>query len=127
VRREETLRGRGAFSALYREGFRLEGKVIRCFFRCEEGAGASVRAGFSVSGRQCGAVMRNRLKRLMRAAFDAEKSVIGTRVPQGRITALFVYRGSQTKPADRLHLQDIRPDMEQFCRALAAAKQGHRP
>jgi ribonuclease P protein component len=126
VRREETLRGRGTFSALYRDGSRLDGEVIRCFFRCEEGAGASVRAGFSVSGRLFGAVMRNRMKRLMRAAFDAERDVVDGRPFEGRLTAVFVYRGSRAKPAERLKMQDVRQDMQRFCRTLAAAKPGAR-
>jgi ribonuclease P protein component len=114
------------FSALYREGSRLDGDSMRCFFCCEEGAGASVRAGFSVSGRLFGAVMRNRLKRLMRAAFDAERSALDARSTPGVLTVVFVFRGSRGRPADRLSLQDIRPEMAEFCRRLSVAKPGAR-
>jgi ribonuclease P protein component len=127
VKRVETLRGRGVFSALYRDGSRLEGESMRCFFRCEEGAGASMRAGFSVSGRLFGAVVRNRLKRLMRAAFDAERGVIDARTSDGSLTIVFTFRGSNRKPAERLTLQDIRPEMAEFCRRISTVKPGVRP
>jgi ribonuclease P protein component len=92
---------------------------MRCFFRFEEGAGAGLRAGFSVSGRLFGAVMRNRLKRLMRAAFDAERDVIDARRTGGRLTVVFVFRGSRDKSAERLGMNDIRQEMAGFCRRIA--------
>ena len=96
---------------------RLEGDLLRLFFRSVRGAGTQVRAGFSVSARIFNAVSRNRIRRLLRGAFEVE----GPRV-QARAKALgcalellFVYKGSKSLSPNRLRLSDVLQEMTELC------------
>jgi len=123
VRKEETLRGRGSFQALYRSGRRFDGEVLRCFFRWEIGAGTPVRAGFSISAKKYNAVKRNRARRLMRAAFDLEREGL-TGVAEkagGALSVLFVYGGGKEMEQVRFVFESIRGDMNSICRKICTA------
>jgi ribonuclease P protein component len=123
VRKAETLRGRGAFQLLYRSGRRIDGEVLRCFFRWETGAGTQVRAGFSVSAKKYNAVKRNRAKRLMRTAFDLERATLaGAAERAGRgLSLLFVYTGTRVPVPGRFTLDPICIDLGSLCRKVCAA------
>ena len=122
MRKAETLRGRGSFQSLYRSGRRIDGEVLRCFFRWETGAGTLVRAGFSISAKRYNAVKRNRAKRLMRAAFDLERARwLRTAEAAGRrLSVLFVYSGTREATPEHFTLEPIRMDLGSLCRKVSA-------
>jgi ribonuclease P protein component len=120
VKKEETLRGRGAFSSLFEQGTKLDSGLLRCFFRYERGAGTPLRAGFSVSSRTFNAVKRNRIRRLMRAAFDAEAAPLRSAAGSGVISMAIVFRGRPGYRVERLPLAAVRNDMRVLCRECAA-------
>jgi len=122
VRKAETLRGRGAFQSLYRYGRRIDGEVLRCFFRWETGAGTLVRAGFSISAKRYNAVKRNRAKRLMRAAFDLERAPLtGAAETAGKpLSVLFVYSGAGKPAPEHFTLEPIRTDLGSLCRKVSS-------
>ena len=119
MKKKETLRGRGAYSSLYERGTRVDGQLLRCFFHMERGAGTPLRAGFSVSSRTYNAVKRNRIRRLMRAAFDAEGDALRERAREGRLSLLFVFKGRQGVLVERLALKAVRVDMAMLLRDCA--------
>jgi len=120
MKKGERLRGRGVFTSLYESGRSLQGELLRCFVRIDTGAGTPIRAGFSVSSRSFNAVRRNRVRRILRAAFDAERANL-TRAAvnaERRISMLVVYRGRSGLPVERLQLADVRSDMAAFSRKI---------
>lgn len=121
MKKEETLRGRGSFAAVLETGERIDGELVRCFFRVDRGAGTRVRAGFSVSRRMQNAVRRNRIRRLMRAAFDAECGRLRSSVGGGSLEIVFVFKGKKGTVVERLGLGQMQSDMAALCRRCAAA------
>ncbi|MEW6510403.1 MAG: ribonuclease P protein component [Bacteroidota bacterium] len=120
MKKEETLRGRGAFARVYEEGIRIEGEILRCFARYEQGNGRALLAGFSVPAKRFNAVRRNRLRRLMRAAFDTESEVLQAAAAGGRLSVVFVFKGRQGIAAERLGVAQVSKDMESLCRRCVA-------
>ena len=122
MKKGERLRGRGVFTSLYESGRSLQGELLRCFVRIDTGAGTPIRAGFSVSSRSFNAVRRNRVRRILRAAFDAERTNLthAAMSADRRISMLVVYRGRSGLPVERLRLADVQPDMVAFSRKISA-------
>ena len=123
MRKAETLRGRDYFKVLYRSGRKVDGEVVRCFFRWETGAGTRVRAGFSVSARRYNAVRRNRAKRLMRAAYDRERDMLaGAAETAGdSLNVLFIYNGGKGTRQAPFRFDRVSMDMNSLCRKVCAA------
>jgi ribonuclease P protein component len=121
VKKEETLRGRGSFAAVLETGDRIEGELVRCFFRFDREAGTRLRAGFSVSRRMQNAVRRNRVRRLMRAAFDAESAPLRASVGGGSLAIVFVFKGKKGTVVERLGLGQMQSDMATLCQRCASA------
>jgi len=122
VNKAETLRGRGAFASVYAGGTKLEGTVLRCFFRIDRGAGTLLRAGFSVSSRNFNAVQRNRIRRLMRVAFDGEAGWLRRAVGADRCVAMvFIFKGRKGFAVTQLKLEQVRTDISSLCRRCATA------
>ena len=113
---------------MYRTGRRLDGDVVRCFFRWERGAGTPVRAGFSVSAKLFNAVRRNRARRVMRSSFAAERrALLGVQEGAARaLTVLFVYRGRRGVTAGPPDAAGIRGDIARMCTTLRATMEKER-
>ena len=73
--KEERLRRQREIDDVYRRGRRWSGKYLRIHVR-PNGLDRS-RFAVSVPGRLCGAVERNRWKRLLRESFRLNKAAIG--------------------------------------------------
>jgi len=71
----ERLTRQKDIDACYRQGRRFAGRILRIHVRASELPVA--RLAISVPGRVCGAVQRNRWKRLLREAFRLNKPEIG--------------------------------------------------
>jgi len=113
---------------MYRTGRRLDGDVVRCFFRWERRAGTPVRAGFSVSAKTFNAVGRNRTRRVMRASFAAVRPALVAACgnPPGALTLLFVYRGARRAGSGRPDAAKIRDDIARMCGSLCATVEKER-
>ncbi len=119
----ETLRGQGAFDALFAAGRRANAALVRCLFRFDPGPAGCLRVGFSVP-RRCGtAVRRNRVRRLMREAFRVEKEGFRRALREaGRsVSLLFVFRGSRECAEGPLSMTVIHRDVVELCRAVSEA------
>ncbi len=86
MRRERRLRRRADFAAVYRSG-RVEGNRL-LVVRVRPGPEGPARFGFAVSKVVGGAVVRNRIKRRLRAACDTLRVAEGLDIVVGaRVTA----------------------------------------
>ncbi len=122
MKKEETLRGPRAFTDLMTGGDSLDGELMRCWFRTGSGEGPPLVAGFAVSSRRYSAVRRNRLRRLMRAAFDGEHDGLVTALNASgkNLAMVFLFKGRRGLDERRLGLEPVRRDLAALCRSVAA-------
>jgi hypothetical protein len=103
----------------------VEGNLVRCFFLLERGSGPGLRLGYSVPGRVLHAVRRNRVRRLMRAAFARERETLDVAIENTTTTVslLFQYEPKSRIDVRRLMLPMVRTDIAALCRTVAATLQ----
>jgi len=103
-------------------GQRFEGVLLRCFILKDPTVSAGIRFGFVVPSRKFNAVMRNRLKRLMRESVAGQwPAWVGTLVRAGKgLDVVVFYKGSGTRLSRRVQLRDVDLDLERI-RSNAAA------
>jgi ribonuclease P protein component len=108
----------GDFDRVYRQGRSQASRflVVYVFPRAD---GADPRLGLSVSRKVGGAVDRNRVKRLLREAFDAEAPAI----PAGH-DVVVVARPEARGLADREGLEGMRRELAALLAAAPAANGG---
>lgn len=110
------LRGHDAFGDVLRHGSLVHGHWIRCYVRIEQHETASpergiaVRFGFAVPKKiASSAVLRNRIKRLMRETVRLEKETLWNGLERQKKTATIVVMLRRHDPAllKKLSLTDI--------------------
>jgi len=91
----ETLSGFGAFTRVIARGIRYEKKPLKAYVSISKSSHSLVRVGYAVTKGVRKSVLRNRLKRLMREAFQANKGDILRRLKtQTEIEIVFMYTGN---------------------------------
>ena len=100
---------------------------MRCLWMVREAERGSLRVAFVVPGRLASAVRRNRVRRLMRAAFDRERDTIVTQIHlQGiGLWLLFLFRPRSPADLRRLSLADVHPDIAALCRDVRGMLRDH--
>lgn len=122
LKKQEILRGRGAFQRVFEGGRRLDGRLVGCIYSVSPATHGAVVAGFVVSSKHLNAVRRNRVRRLLREAFRRSSPELG-RATEGTgrsVELLLVYRPRQRTETDRLTVRDVLPDVASACRTIAA-------
>ena len=78
LRKHEILRGRKSFSKLFSSGNKLAEQAVQCFYQIENSDTETNRVvvGFAVSKKIGKAVVRNRIKRLMRESYRLNKYIL---------------------------------------------------
>lgn len=78
--------------------------------------------GYAVSSRLYNAVRRNRVKRLMRAAFAGEAGALASALAGSgsSVRLLFVFKGGKGVDVDRLKLLRVQKDIVGLSRTVAA-------
>jgi ribonuclease P protein component len=106
------------FDRVFRQG-RSQANRVLVLYAFPRGAEAEPRLGLSVSRKVGGAVERNRVKRLLREAFEAEAA----RVPAGHDVVL-VARPAAREVAERDGLDGLRAALAELLDHVAARAAG---
>lgn len=96
LRKNEILRGRNTFSKVFSSGNKMVDKYITCFYQLENSDTETnrVMVGFAVSKRIGKAVVRNRIKRLMRESYRLNKHILlDTPSPNNFIASIILMYG----------------------------------
>lgn len=98
LRKNEILRGRNTFSKVFSSGNKLVGRNIVCFYQVENNDTETnkVLVGFAVSKKTGKAVVRNRIKRLMRESYRLNKHILlDTPSPNNFIASIILMYGKK--------------------------------
>lgn len=129
-RKQESLRGRGAFRDVYTRGERIEGKFVRCFVIKANTAASPdsprVVIGTSVSRTVKSAVERNRIKRFVRESYRTHKSILyGTAEHRSSsMKILFVFPARRSDTGRRPSYREIESDIVQIIGAIDTLNDG---
>jgi ribonuclease P protein component len=107
--RDERLRKRSQFTAVQGRGKKLHTENFLVFVLGRRETLAPTRLGITVSKKVGGAVVRNRVKRLLREAFRHRKALF-----PGGLDVVFIAK----QVAASVELEDVLREMEKLCRKL---------
>lgn len=121
MNKKDILRGRILFKRVAQEGKRIHGRFIRCAYLLEPDAKVGVQVGFKVFARTMNAVRRNRVRRLMREAFEQERIVVDDAVNEAGVAARIIlfYKGDDELDVRRMRLLHMLEDVRGICKRLA--------
>jgi ribonuclease P protein component len=107
--RRERLRKRAQFTAIQGRGKKLHTEHFLVFILPQADSLAPARLGITVTKKVGGAVVRNRIKRLVREVFRRQKTLF----PKG-LDLVFVAK----QTAARTELAEVARELEKLCRRL---------
>lgn len=115
LRKNEILRGRKNFQKVFAGG-KLNSNLLTCFYVIEKQKdyrANPIRVGFTLSRKIRGAVVRNRLKRLMRESYRLNKNILDLKAVENfQISILFIFK---KHPLDKkIKLEEVRNEVVQF-------------
>jgi len=116
----ETLRGFGTFTRVIARGKRYEKQPIKAFVCSTLSINTSLRIGYTVTKKIRKASQRNRLKRLMREAFRANKEGYRTIVKTGTMSEIiFMYNSSIKTAPKKVDFSTINNALYALCLIIA--------
>jgi ribonuclease P protein component len=118
LRKNEILRGRKAFLKISSSNNKLFEQNIFCCYEIENTDTTSdkVRVGFIVSKKNGNAVIRNRIKRLMRESYRLSKHIVFNTPTKKKfaVSIIFIYTKNNSTRARNLKLAAVKYEIEQL-------------
>jgi ribonuclease P protein component len=112
----ETLRGYGVFTRVIAQGRRYEKQPIKAFVCSSPSQKTLLRVGYAVTKRVRTASSRNRVKRLMREAFRANKaSFISQIKPETQTEIIFMFNGTKEITPIMVRFESIVQALSSLC------------
>jgi ribonuclease P protein component len=119
----ETLRGFGAFTRVITRGNKYEKKPINAFIYSSFSEKDLIRVGYTVTKKIRKAPQRNRLKRLMREAFQISKEkVIKNKCSDTLIEIVFMYNGDTNVRQHMVKFASISQALSSICSMIKPVK-----
>jgi ribonuclease P protein component len=111
-----SLRGFGVFTRVITRGKRYEKSPIKAFICSSPSTTTSLRIGYTVTRKIRKAIHRNRLKRMMRAAFRTKKEAIVRQADKkGLFEIVFMYNDTNDIDPTRVQFSSINQAFENIC------------
>lgn len=120
MKKNETLRGRGVFRTLITGGRRLDGTVLRCYYRTVPREPRPLQIGVGMQDRGSGAVRRNRVRRRIRAAVDLERHRLTAASTDRSSSLLVLFTLRRGADPVRTGFPAIHADLARLCTTLLA-------
>lgn len=115
----ETLSGFNEFTRVITHGRRYEKKPIRAYVILSQSANPTIRVGYAVTRGIRKAVQRNRLKRLMREAFLANREGLVQRLESKTVLEIvFMYSNSPVKKTALIQFSSIHDALAGLCSTI---------
>ncbi len=95
----------------------MEGALLRCIVVLEPDPNPVMNVGYAVPSRAYTAVLRNRLRRLMREAFAREQETLEEALRGRGVSAsiIFAFKAQPQSQVRRLKLQPVREEIADLC------------
>ena len=117
----ESLSGFGAFTRVITRGKRYEKQPIKAFVLSSLSKRTSLHVGYAISKKIRTAAHRNRLKRLMREAFLAEKADLIKQLSFGTLVEIvFMYNGNIEITPTMVRFSTIAQALSALCSMIIA-------
>lgn len=124
LRKNEILRGRKSFSKVFSSGNKLADQAILCFYQIDNSDTETNRAavGFAVSKKIGKAVVRNRIKRLMREGYRLNKHILLDTPAPNQFVASIVLMYGKNNPVQikNFRLEIVKQEIEHLLHKLRA-------
>jgi ribonuclease P protein component len=118
----ETLSGFEAFTRVITRGKRFEDKPIKAFVCLSVSPEPMVRVGYAVTRGIKKATQRNRVKRLMREAFRANKRNFFGSINSGRLLEIvFMYNDGKETAPKKIHMESVNKALSTVCSLIEKA------
>ncbi len=115
LRKSEILRGGNSFWKVISAGNKIIEKNIICYFLIEEAVAAEqnqLRIGFTTNKKIRGAVLRNKLKRLMRESYRLNKHILDIDSSKKlTLSAVFIFGKNNTLPKKNIEFNIANEDI----------------
>ena len=122
MKRSERLRGSKSFKRVRSSSKHETGELIRCTYQVEMSDIVGMSVGFVVAGGASTAVQRNRLKRLMKEAFRAERPTLLKPLQLHKASGLllFTFKGRKDTLPHQTKFGDVQRDITKLTRVVAS-------
>jgi ribonuclease P protein component len=127
LQKQDIIRGRGAFSTIISQGQHIQQTHLRGYLLSVDAKfnrGRQFRIGFAVSRQVKSAVARNRIRRLMREAYQRRKGTLAemTRDKGEFFSLVLLYIGNETAGMKKVKLEDLEQDIQKVLEQVFPSK-----